>query len=619
MSNILRRMILSWFVGVLAVYAGLPIAKQNLSCVEVLKELSLFRTAAVAALTYAGLSLLARKKRSGSVRLERWAIVVVYALLAFLSVRASYTLPFLCCAVLIGVLLSIYAVRGWDGKCLTEGNIRDGDKKRRRDKTKWTAVRIAWICALLFFCLVACWTLCRVLAFAAPSYDFGIFSQMFYRMRTTGLPLTTLERDGLLSHFCVHVSPIYYLLLPFYCLWPRPETLQVLQAAVLASAALPLWKLAEKHGCTPAERTLFVLLLLLYPAYAGGAGYDLHENAFLTPLLFWLFYAVDCQKGAASLLVGLLVLSVKEDAAVYVATVALYLLLCSFLRGDRQRRWNCICGALLFAVSLCWFLLATWYLATFGDGVMTYRYNNFICDGSGSLLAVVKAALLCPMKVVFECVDAQKLPFMALTLLPLCALLFRTRRYERFVLLIPYVLVNLMSDYRYQHDVFFQYTYGSTACLFYLAVINHNDARVKSRRWAWLAASVVLSAFCFGRTVMDRSASCVQGYLEHAGQYRQVRELLAEVPEDASVAATTFYTVPLSMREVLYDVRYASREHLLSADYVALELADRGSYAPYAKKGNDEDGFENLLGLLEENGYQKWREIEGVGVIYKKQ
>ena len=74
-----------------------------------------------------------------------------------------------------------------------------------------------------------------------PTFDFGIFSQMFHQMRTTGLPVTTVERDGPLSHFAVHVSPIYYLLLPFYCIYPKPVTLQVLQAAVLASAVIPLW------------------------------------------------------------------------------------------------------------------------------------------------------------------------------------------------------------------------------------------------------------------------------------------------------------------------------------------------------------------------------------------
>lgn len=47
--------------------------------------------------------------------------------------------------------------------------------------------------------------------------------------------MTTCERDRVLSHFAVHVSPIYYLFLPFYALFPLPVTLEVLQALLLAS------------------------------------------------------------------------------------------------------------------------------------------------------------------------------------------------------------------------------------------------------------------------------------------------------------------------------------------------------------------------------------------------
>ena len=40
-----------------------------------------------------------------------------------------------------------------------------------------------------------------------------------------------------------------------------------------------------------------------------------------------------------------------------------------------------------------------------------------------------------------------------------------TRRFDRYILLIPYILVNLMSDYTYQHNILFQYNFGSTALL----------------------------------------------------------------------------------------------------------------------------------------------------------
>lgn len=79
---------------------------------------------------------------------------------------------------------------------------------------------IAAAAAAVFLAAVLALTVFRVLSYAAPTYDFGIFSQMFHSMRTTGLPVTTCERDRVLSHFAVHVSPIYYLFLPFYALFP---------------------------------------------------------------------------------------------------------------------------------------------------------------------------------------------------------------------------------------------------------------------------------------------------------------------------------------------------------------------------------------------------------------
>ena len=43
-----------------------------------------------------------------------------------------------------------------------------------------------------------------------------------------------------------------------------------------------------------------------------------------------------------------------------------------------------------------------------------------------------------------------------------------TRQWQRLTLLIPFVLINLMSNYKYHAFHFFQYTYGTGALLFYL-------------------------------------------------------------------------------------------------------------------------------------------------------
>ncbi len=585
----LRRLLLAWLAAVTAEFL---LVMPELSGVEGLAAMSLGR---VVFFTIALSAVLWLSKWDA---VERWAFPVVFTLLALACLRRSYTRPFaLACLGVLAVML-VYAWKSWR---------REAPEPVPAQKEDPLYRYVTAALAVGFFLFVSAWTVGRVNSFSTPSYDFGIFSQMFYSMRTQGAPITTLERDGALSHFAVHVSPIYYLMLPFYALVPTPATLQVLQAAVLASAVIPLWLLGKRHGLSPQVRTLLCALALLYPAFSGGTSYDIHENCFLTPLLLWLFYGIDSKRPWLIALAAVLTLGVKEDAAVYTAVVGLYLLVCAWLQKDKG---HAITGTALLAGSLLWFFAVTGYLAQKGDGVMTYRYRNFMFDGEDSLLGVVKAVILCPMKAVFECMDAEKLKFLAQTMIPLLGLPLLTRRYERYLLLIPYVLVNLMSDYTYQHDILFQYTFGSTAFLFYLVSVNLADMKLDFRRISALGAALVVCAGFFGYAVAPTAITYIQYPRLYAGFYQGVRDTLDTIPEDASVTATTFYTTYLSQRDILYDVGYCSKEHLFSTDYVVLNLNADSSCTKYG-------GIKKLIDQMEDKGYTLHARYGDTLAIYK--
>lgn len=599
----LRRGLLLWLVAVTVEYLFLEETLRDLASLKGIAQMSPVRMVLVAMLTGAMMYLLRKRLTSG---VERMLLAVVYTGLSMLSLMASFTWPFFFACLLIQIMVLVYALWGWR-------SMGGGAAKRCQKNSKW-----AWaaaVVALLFFALVGLWTACRVFSFSTPTYDFGIFAQMFHSMKAIGLPITTVERDGALSHFAVHVSPIYYLLLPFYYIVPHPATLQVMQAAVLASAAIPLWLLGKHHNLKPVVRFGLCVLLLVYPSYAGGTSYDIHENAFLTPLLLWLFYGIDRKNGIITAVVAVLALMVKEDAAVYVAVVALFLLLRTSLRPDKK--WGLAAGAALMVLAVAWFLATTTYLATSGDGVMTYRYDNFMYDKSDSLVTVIKAVLLSPMKAVFECVDKEKLTFIGMTLGALAALPLMTRRYERLVLLIPYLLVNLMTDYKYQFDIFFQYTFGSTACLIYLVLVNLADWKKDIHRLVALGLAVCISFGCFWNQIIPKAVRYPTYCKTYAGYYDALRDVLDVIPDGASAAATTYYTTYLSQRDVLYDIRYAKQEHVLSCEYVAVGVKDESCLKRYAVDGKK--GYENLVTLLESNGYIKIAAYEGKLEIYHKE
>lgn len=604
--DIVRQIVLSWLLAVLIEYLLLPVELRNLSQLGGLAQMSLIR---VSGLTCGGAILLFTLSHFiNTTQIERWGIVGTFGILALTALQASFTWAFLAVCILILAILAVFSIWGWESR---PEPAAEAQKAHRMHL--WVTVGFS----AAFFLFVSVWTVCRIYSFSTPTYDFGIFSQMFYSMKEIGLPMTTVERDGLLSHFDVHVSPIYYLMLPFYWLVPTPATLQVLQAAVITSAVIPLWRIGKHHGLSGGQRMLVCAVLLLYPAFSGGTSYDIHENCFLAPLILWLLYGIDRKNTAITAAATFLCLCVKEDAAVYVAVIALWLTVKTVLRFRKTERKDLITGITMFVTALIWFFMATGYLAETGDGVMTYRYNNLIYDGSSSLITVIKAVILNPLKAIFECVDAEKLRFIALTLLPFLGLPLLTRRYERYILLIPYILVNLMSDYQYQHDIFFQYTFGSTACLVYLTVVNLADLKLDWHRIYALAVAVVISAACFGAMVIPKGVTYPVQCVQYRDYYQSVREALSKVPDDVSVTAGTFYTTYLSQRETLYDVRYTTKEHVLESEFVVLKVSSTGDYKKFAT-GGEENGFENLIRLLEENDYELFESVDNVLVIYHK-
>ena len=604
--SLVRHIVLSWLLAVVTEYLILPNELRDLAELDGLAQMSFVRVIGITCGIAVLLTVISCFIKTQTV--ERWCIVISFAVLSITALWVSATWAFFAVCGFVLVILIVFGIYGWDK---SKESITEPKKAHRA---------YLWITAglsVVFFLFVSAWTVGRVYSFSSPTYDFGIFSQMFYHMKESGLPMTTVERDGLLSHFAVHVSPIYYLMLPFYWLAPIPATLQVLQAATITSAVIPLWKIGKHHGLTGVQRMLVCAVLLLYPAFSGGTSYDIHENCFLTPLILWLLYGIDRKNAVITAIAAVLTLMVKEDAAVYVAVVALWLIVKTVLRLKKLDVQNLITGISLLAISLGWFFLVTGYLAKSGDGVMTYRYNNFMYDGSSSLITVIKSVILNPMKAVYECVDAEKLYFIAMTLLPLLGLPLLTRRYERYILLIPYILVNLMSDYQYQHDIFFQYTFGSNAFLMYLTVVNLVDLKINWHRTFVVSAATIVSIVCFATVVVPKAIHYPIQAIQYQGYYQNIRDTLDTIPDGASVTATTFYTTHLSQREVLYDIRYCSQEHLLETEYVVLKLSADSDFKKYATDDKN-NGYENLISLLEDNGYELCGTLENVLSIYRK-
>nr|WP_221473470.1 DUF2079 domain-containing protein [Planomonospora venezuelensis] len=189
-------------------------------------------------------------------------------------------------------------------------------------------------------------SLIRLRTFHLGTYDLVIFDQAVRSYSRFGLPVSIAKgvHNGFGWEFPVlgdHWSPILALLAPFYWLHDGPETLLVLQGALMAAAVPPLWLFVRRRLGTAAAHLTAVAYALSWPV-AEAVVFDFHEVAFAPVLTAWMIERHDAGRTGQAVLAGALLLCVKEDMGLVVAGYGIFLL--------ATRRWKA--GPALVAAGL---------------------------------------------------------------------------------------------------------------------------------------------------------------------------------------------------------------------------------------------------------------------------
>ncbi|MBQ8474123.1 MAG: DUF2079 domain-containing protein [Clostridia bacterium] len=471
------------------------------------------------------------------------------------------------------------------------------------------------ITAVLFVIFTAVVSICTVIkyyCFAHATFDFGIFCQMYEQMAKTGLPFTTVERSEYLSHFAVHFSPVYYLLLPGYMIFRSPVYLLIMQAAVVGLGVFPLRRICLKVGMSPAISVLVCAVYVLFPTMANGCFYDFHENKFLSVFILYLVYFILCEKNWGILLFTFLTLSVKEDAAIYVMAVAVWMLLTSKKK---------LTSVFIFLISVVYFVFACNMIQLCGGEIMMSRLDNYYIDEDGGFLDVIRTCFYdigFLIKEVFLGANTerfsemtyggQKIEFVLWLFIPLMFAPFAAKRTTQLTLLIPLLVINLMPEWMYQHNVDYQYTYGTAALAIASAALSFSEMKAETRKRLLLCAIVISTVFS-ASLVYPKANRYFVRYRELGEEYSETREALSTIPTDASVTAYGFFVPAIAYIDDLHtspdyyapyeqtdyfviDTRYMGDSHTtrmidtMGDDY---ELFREGGYAQIYKKTTDEN------------------------------
>ncbi|MBO4876869.1 MAG: DUF2079 domain-containing protein [Ruminococcus sp.] len=489
------------------------------------------------------------------------------------------------------------------------------DKNIKRRMPDWLSFIIAMAATVLVCWFVAYTTVLRHKTFCSSCFDLGIFVQMYHSLANDLTAVTTCERDQFLSHFYVHTSFIFYLLAPIYKLFPKEDTLLIAQAILSLGGIIPLFLIARRHKMHGLPLLFICLGYCFFPGLIGPCYYEFHENAFLPIILMWLLWAVDGKKIIMLYLMSALVCIVKEDAPLYAICVMMFFFFAN--KGDRKR----LHGLIITFLCLAYMVFITKWLEANGDGNMmaASRMGHMMINYEGGLGEIAKNTLLNPAYffsnfIVHKAsVDGgnlnhkDTLTFFMQVMLPLIFVPFFTRKIHRFMLMIPFVVLNLVTGagYGYCADIGFQYIFGSSCLLIYMSILNIDDMDKDKRRL--FPVAIGSSAIIMSFTLFSNHIGYISTYKNNQSYYEDLEEMLDRIPADARVASEHSLLPHIADRDEVY---------LLHPEDARADegiLANREKYDCYAFYFNST--YESYKPFMESE-YVVFDQIPGRAIIY---
>jgi uncharacterized membrane protein len=442
------------------------------------------------------------------------------------------------------------------------------------------------------------WTIEEHHRLATASFDLGILDNlMFNAMSGHGFRDSVLYGPSGGSLLGGHANFVLYLFLPFYWLSPRAETLLVIQAVLLGFAAVPLYGLAT----TKLPRWPAALLSLAYLAYAPMHGpnfYDFHFLPVCIFFLFSLFWALATGRNVLVWILWAVCVSIREDVPAGLAALGLFLV----FTGYRVRT-----GVWMTSLSAVAFVLIKFVVMPMaGSWWFSNLYKELMPSDVKGYGGVVMTLLSNPSFVISELLTEKKLIYTLHLLAPLAFLPLRRWSYL-WLLFAGFFFTLMTTGYGPTVSIAFQYTahwipYLFGASVLALAAMGASRTGQIHRRAALIAllVGVFLHSWSFG-AVFD-PVTFVGGFHTvpfhvteaERNRYRDLREIIAMIPPEASVAATDPENPHISNRLTAYAFRTGADD----ADYLLIRRFGRGDTRRKAQAAIDQ----NPYGLLAKVG-----------------
>jgi uncharacterized membrane protein len=450
--------------------------------------------------------------------------------------------------------------------------------------------------AVVYFLLYATLAVLRHRSNHSFGFDLGIFDQIFWNTTQGRLFESTMSLSQPVPHsfFADHFSPALSLIVPFYFLYPHPETLLVIQTGALALGAWPVYLLA-KLKLPDGYPLLWVLVYYLFIPLAYINLYDFHEITLAVAPLGFALYFLESGRRAWFLLFLLFTLLVKEEMGLIAAAFGAYVLL-------GKRDWKLGLGVLVGSLAAFTFTIqfAIPYFA--GGHEYTYvrlRYANV----GGSPLGILRTLFTDPLRIAHVLLQAKKVYFVIGIFGPVLGL----SALAGWAALLPLTTLGylLLSNYEPQ----FSFTSQDCAPLIPLVIGTAIIAMARLPHAARqpVATTVLISSLLFSWAFGDLpySRKFDPALFQTQARYAEFVPQVAKIPSDARVSAENGFASHLSERRYIYDWGY---EGVQDAQWIVLD---------YEGSNYDMAVFDSDVARVESLGYEKVASGYGLALFRK--
>src|SRR3954470_3235340 len=147
--------------------------------------------------------------------------------------------------------------------------------------------------------------------YGTSAFDVGLYDQGLWLLSRFKAPFVTLMGRNM---FGDHTSFTLLFLVPLYWVHPDPSTLLVVQALVLALAAVPVYLLALRRIGSVIIATVLAGAFLLHPALAQSNMENYHPDSFIVLFVAIAIFAAIESKDRLFVVAAVLALLTMEDA-----------------------------------------------------------------------------------------------------------------------------------------------------------------------------------------------------------------------------------------------------------------------------------------------------------------